>query len=74
VKARVEVECYAGYKADERPLRFRLGGHAYEVVEVVDRWYDPNATYFKVKVDDGNLYVLRHGLEEEWRLEAFRRT
>ncbi len=69
-----QVECYAGYKADERPVRFHLGGHSYEVREVQDRWYDPGATYFKVKADDGNLYILRHSLEDAWTLQAFRRA
>ena len=67
------VECYSGYKADERPVRFYLDDHAYEVREIEDRWYDPNATYFRVKADDGNLYILRHSLEGGWTLEAFRR-
>lgn len=34
------VECYAGYKADERPLRFRFresGAPSFEVVEVLDQ-------------------------------------
>jgi len=69
-----QVECYAGYKADERPVRFHLSGHAFEVLEVQDRRYDPAATYFKVKADDGNLYILRHSLEDGWTLQAFRRA
>ena len=69
-----QVECHAGYKADERPVRFRLGDHAYEVREVKDQWYDPDATYCKVKADDGNLYILRHSLGDGWTLQAFRRA
>jgi len=44
------------------------------VLEVQDRRYDPAATYFKVKADDGNLYILRHSLEDGWTLQAFRRA
>jgi hypothetical protein len=72
---RVQVECYSGYKADERPLRFFLGEIGYSVEEVLDRWYGPGSTYFRVKADDGNLYILRHSWEEDpflWTLEAFR--
>ena len=70
----VRVQCYAGRKADERPVRFELGDRTYQVVEVVDQWYDPEDTYFKVRADDGNLYVLRHRpAPDEWTLEAFRR-
>ncbi|HOQ45255.1 MAG TPA: hypothetical protein PLA43_05715 [Bryobacteraceae bacterium] len=73
--SRVEVECYAGYKADERPVRFYLGQREYRVVEVVDQWYSPSATYFRVRGEDGHLYVLRHSIDpaDEWTLESFRR-
>ena len=44
------------------------------VEEVVDQWYGPDAAFFKVRADDGNLYILRHqGVGDEWRLESFRR-
>jgi hypothetical protein len=54
------VECYAGHRADERPLRFVLSGRPYEVCELAGRWYSPEASYFRVLADDGNFYVLRH--------------
>ncbi len=57
---RVEVECYAGRKADERPVRFRLDGREYMVEEVVDSWLGPEHAFFKVRADDGGLYLLRH--------------
>jgi hypothetical protein len=44
------VESYAGYKADERPLRLRLGEQTLEIVEVEDKWYAPGATYFRLPV------------------------
>jgi hypothetical protein len=68
----VRVECYSGYKADERPVRFHLGEQAYEVIEVLDRWYGPEAAYFRVKAGDGNVYILRHAISDEWTLETFR--
>lgn len=67
---RVLVETYSGYTADERPLRFRLGDRDYEVTEVIDRWYGPDSTYFKVRAADGNLYILRSE-PDRWSLEAF---
>jgi len=70
----VRVQCYAGYKADERPVRFQLDEHEYAVREVLDQWYGPEETFFKVCADDGNLYILRHRhAGDEWTLEAFRR-
>ncbi len=73
---RLRVETYSGFKADERPLRFRLGERSYEVREILDRWYGPDDTWFRVRADDGCCYVLRHrhGVNEDfWTLEAFRR-
>ncbi len=70
---RVAVECYAGYKADERPQKFMIRGREFEVVEVLDRWYDPDAIFFRVRADDGNLYILRHDERVgDWTLESFR--
>ncbi len=67
---RVLVETYSGYKADERPVRFRLGDQFHDVTEVVDRWYGPDSTYFKVRADDGYLYILKSH-PDGWSLEAF---
>ncbi len=69
----LRVECYSGRKADERPVRFRLGERDYAVEEIVDQWYGPAETFFKLKADDGNLYILRHGPGDAWSLEAYRR-
>jgi hypothetical protein len=70
----LRVQCYAGRKADERPVKFQLGEREYVVEEVLDQWYGPDETFYKVSADDGNLYILRHHIEaDEWRLESFRR-
>ena len=53
----VQVECYSGYKADERPVRLKLRDGAREIVAIEDRWYSPGATYFRVLVDDGGGVV-----------------
>ena len=65
----LRVQCYAG-----RPVRFQLGDREYLVEEVLDQWYGPDETFYKVCADDGNLYILRHhSAANEWRLESFRR-
>jgi len=70
----VRVECYSGYRADERPLRLRLHDGAREIVAIEDRWYSPGATYFRVLVEDGDRYVLRHEEGQDvWSLTSFRR-
>lgn len=73
---RIRVECYAGMKADERPVRFQLGERTLVVSELLDQWYGPEDTFFKVCADDGNLYILRRNHSESeaiWTLESFRR-
>ncbi|PSH02707.1 MAG: hypothetical protein CXZ00_16070 [Acidobacteria bacterium] len=72
----IEVDCYSGYKADERPVRFRLEGREYLVEELLDQWYGQDAAFFKVRADDGNLYILSHessSPEGSWRLVSFRK-
>lgn len=69
----VRVQCYAGRKADERPVRFQLDQNEYVVVEVLDQWYGPDDTFYKVLANDGHLYILRHGAEGAWTLQSFRR-
>jgi hypothetical protein len=65
----MQVQCYSGSKADERPIRFQLDEHDYLVEEILDRWYGPEDTYFKVRADDGNLYILRHHpMTDTWSL------
>ena len=69
----IRVECYAGHRADERPTRFVLGGQPFEVSELDGRWYSPEASYFRVRAEDGNYYVLRHDeVHDLWTLDGFR--
>jgi len=69
----IHVECYAGHRADERPLRFVLRGREFEVRELDGRWYSPAASYFRVLATDGNYYVLRHDeAQDYWTLDGFR--
>ncbi|WP_455220215.1 hypothetical protein [Kaarinaea lacus] len=66
------VECYAGYRGEETPLRFRLRSRNIEVKEVIDRWLGPNHRYFKVLGDDGGTYILRHDMNENrWEMTLF---
>jgi hypothetical protein len=71
----IRVECYAGYRADERPLRFVLRGREFQVEELDGQWFSPAAIYFRVRANDGNFYVLRHDeVQDSWTLDAFRAT
>ena len=69
----VHVECYAGYKGDERPIKLQIGNEMIEVADVEDRWYSPGATYFRVRLANGERYVVRReDAQDAWTLEAFR--
>lgn len=73
---RLEVTTYSGHCADERPVSFRLDSKDYAVKEVLDRWYEPDAVFYKLRADDGNLYILRQQTstpEGIWELISFRR-
>ena len=65
------VDAYSGYKANERPRQFTLDEAVYEIDAVLDQWYEPSATYFKVQSMEGKTYLLRYDEEaEEWTLQS----
>jgi hypothetical protein len=44
-----------------------------EIVDVEDRWYSPGETYFRVRVEGGDRYVLKYvEAQDVWSLEAYR--
>jgi len=68
---RITVQTYAGYKGDERPVSFSREGRIFRIMEIVDRWYDPDHNMFKVLADDGRTYLLRHDMNADtWELEG----
>ena len=70
---KVEVEAYSGFKANERPCSFRLNGRSYRVEEVCDQWLGPDSSYFKIRADDHNLYIIEYTpSRDEWSLASFR--
>jgi hypothetical protein len=63
----IQVECYSGYKSNERPIAFTFQNRRREISEIVDRWYeggvkpdDPVINYFKIKTNDGTIFILRY--------------
>jgi len=74
---KLTVESYSGRKADERPVRFRLGERQFEVEAVLDQWYDQESVFYKVCADDGNLYIRRQQTstpDGQWELVSFRQA
>ena len=69
----VRVECYSGYKAEERPVRIVFQAQTLKIAEVEDCWYSPGATYFRVLAKGGDRYVLRRDdAQNVWSLTAYR--
>jgi hypothetical protein len=64
---KVQVECYAGSRADEEPRVIEIDGRRLRVLGIARRWQDVDARYFQVRLEDGDRYVLRHDERvDEW--------
>lgn len=69
------VECYAGHRGEETPRVLVIGDRRLKVVEVLDRWLAPDHRYFKLKGDDGDVYIVRYSeTTAEWELTLFERS
>jgi hypothetical protein len=70
----VQVRSCLDRRAGGWPVRFEIGSCEFMIEEVIDHWYGSEVTFYKVRADDGNLYVLkRRRAVDEWSLESFRR-
>jgi hypothetical protein len=59
------VECYHGYKGDEKPLSFIYQNRQWQIIDIIDRWYEggmdyrqPIKNYFKVVSKEGKIFLL----------------
>ena len=75
---RIEVECYSGYRANERPVAFTFQDRRWQVEEIIDRWYEgevqsdePALDYFKVRTVEGRVFLLRYNsLFDAWSIRV----
>lgn len=68
----ITVECYAGYRGEETPKRFYIRERGINIEDVLDRWIDPDRRYFKVRGEDGGIYILRHDVKSDsWEMTMF---
>jgi hypothetical protein len=54
-----------------------MDDHEHVVEEILDQWYGPRDIFFKVRSDDGNVYILRHDTsvpDGPWELADLRQT
>jgi hypothetical protein len=69
---KIRVHCYAGHRADEEPRRFSIGERDIMIDHIIDRWLDPAHRYYKVRGDDGGIYILRQDVENNlWELTLY---
>ncbi len=69
----VAVQCYAGYKGEQRPQRFLLAERWLEIEEILKEWREPAAEFFRVRASDGLIYVLRRSAgagSSNWSIEV----
>ena len=77
----VQVKCYSGFKANERPLSFTLSDRELSVMDIEGSWFEEGESNrsrqacFRVRADDGDLYLLSYDesadvwvLRRVWRL------
>ena len=68
----IRVECYSGYKADERPTAIWVDGEKKVVDRIIDQWAGEDHRYFKLRGDDNGTYILRHDVSSgNWELTMF---
>jgi hypothetical protein len=70
----ISVECYAGYRGEQAPRTILLGDRRVEVIAILDQWLAPDHRYFKLRGDDGDIYLVRQDVESQsWELTMFER-
>jgi hypothetical protein len=69
----IAVSCTSGYRGEETPRQLIIAGRTRHVTQVLDRWLAPEHRYFKLRCDDGGIYILRHDVNaNRWELTFFR--
>lgn len=59
-------------RGEQEPRRIHFSGRAVEVLEILDRWIAPDHRYFKLRGDDGAIYIVRHDeAAGVWQLTLF---
>jgi hypothetical protein len=71
----VEVETFVDEGGVEKIRRLYLAGREIEVAENIDQWHGADYRYFKVRGNDGNLYILYlNEFRTAWALTMYQRS
>jgi hypothetical protein len=69
----LQVECYADNRGEQTPRAITIDERKVFVEEILDRWPGSDHRYFKLKGDDGQLYVIRQETQSGlWELTVAR--
>ena len=73
-RSTLHVECSADHRGEETPRAFTIGDRRVFVDEILDRWLATDHRYFKLKGDDGDMYIVRQDTTSgAWDLTLFAR-
>ncbi len=65
--SRLKVVAYSGYQAEQEPRALIVDCQRLEVLRIEDRWYEPVASFFRVRTSDGDSSLLRYDHKtREW--------
>jgi hypothetical protein len=55
IRVRVDID----YEKDESPVRIWIKGVNLEIIEIEDRWYSEECSYYKIFADNARHYILK---------------
>jgi hypothetical protein len=71
----LRAESYLDRDGVEKLRRIHFDSRQVEITENIDQWHGPDYRYYKVKADDGDVYILRHSeLRAGWELTMYERS
>jgi hypothetical protein len=70
----VEVEFVNDMERKNEPHRLIFANRTVQILEIIDRWLSPDQYHYKVKAEDGCVYMLCHDLNTQlWEVTMFER-
>lgn len=69
-----QVECYAGYRADESPRVLIIQGQRHQVTDILQQWQEPGRRCFKLRLSSGDEYLVCYDVATASWLEISHRV
>ena len=69
---KIQVDCYSGFRGEERPKRFWIRSKKIEIKQIIDQWVSPDHRHFKILGNDSSLYTIEfEPASATWELSFF---